>query len=337
MSLKVAFIGFRHGHINGLYTLLKEREDATVVGACEEDEETRAALEGGPIIVTHDSYRAMLDEVDCDVVACGDFYAIRGRRLIEAMERGCHVIGDKPLCTDLADLDTIAALSEKKGLRVGCMLDLSAMAPFRTLSHLVDEGAIGEIHTITFLGQHPLNYGQRPMWYFEEGKHRGTLNDLAIHAFDYIPALTGQDIVEVTAARAWNARLKQHPDFQDGAQVMLKLANGAGVMGDVSYLNPEGHGYSLPCYWRFTVHGAEGLIETSATASTVNLWRKGTEAVEEIPLRDSMAGDYLECFLADLAGTPSAEGLNTGRVLRSARVSLIAQRAADTGEFPCSV
>ena len=93
MSLKVAFVGFRHGHINGLYTLLKEHEGGRIVAACEEDDETRAALEDGPITITHDSYRAMLDEVDCDVVACGDFYAIRGQRLIQAMERGCHVIG----------------------------------------------------------------------------------------------------------------------------------------------------------------------------------------------------------------------------------------------------
>jgi len=30
-------------------------------------------------------------------------------------------------------------------------------------------------------------WGTRPAWYFEPGMHGGTLNDIAIHALDFIP------------------------------------------------------------------------------------------------------------------------------------------------------
>lgn len=334
MSLRVAFIGFRHGHITSLYKLLQAREDVEIVAACEEDAPTIESLAEGEVVITHDSYTTMLDEVDCDVVACGDYYSIRGPRLIAAMERGRHVIGDKPLCTRIGELDTIAALAREKDLRVGCMLDLGDLAPYVTLRDVIRRGMIGEVHCIVFQGQHPLKYGSRPQWYFEEGKHGGTLNDIAIHAVDIVPWLTGHAVAEITSARAWNAKLREVPFFQDGAVCMLTLDNGCAVLGDVSYLAADTLGYKMPNYWRMNVAGADGVAETACTDTSVKVWRHEAEEVEEVPVLPARSGGYFEDFLLDLAGTPSADGLTTARVLRSASVALQLQAAADQKRFP---
>ncbi len=336
MSRKVAFIGFRHGHINGLYAMLKESADAEIVGACEEDAEARAALEDSPVTITHDSYAAMLAEVECDIVACGDYYAIRGERVIQALEAGKHVMVDKPLCTRLDELERIEALARDKGLRVSCMLDMVDSPVFTTLRRVIQEGTIGEVHTVHFNGQHPLNYGARPQWYFEEGKHGGTINDIAIHAVDAIPWLTGQDVVEVTAARAWNARLKECSSFQDAAVLMLRLANGGAATGDVSYLTPEAQGYTFPVYWRFTLFGSDGVAETAGTWQRIDVYRKDKEGVQAVAFDPGRPGGYWEDFLADMDGDPNPGGLDMDRVLRSSRIALQAQHAADTGSFPVS-
>ena len=201
---------------------------------------------------------------------------------------------------------------------------------------MMDRGVVGEVHTITFLGQHPLLYGSRPMWYFEPGKHGGTLNDIAIHGIDIVPVLTGRRFVEVTAARGWNAGFSRHPEFQTGAVAMLRLDNDAAVMTDVSYLASDKTGYSADPYWRFTISGSEGVIETSAHATTVKVWRHDSDVVEE-PVGPPREGGFLEDYLADLAGTPNEAGLHTARVLESSRVTLLAQRAADTGDFPLAI
>ncbi|MDQ1256151.1 MAG: Gfo/Idh/MocA family oxidoreductase [Candidatus Hydrogenedentes bacterium] len=337
MPLRIAFIGFRHGHIHSLYKLAAGREDVEVVAACEEDAATRAALADSGVTITHEDYGAMLNETRCDVMACGNYFGRRGFDLARALEHGLHVIGDKPLCTRIEELDAIETLARNGNLRVGCMLDLVDAAPFRTLRRLVVEGAIGEVHTVCFSGQHPLFFGTRPAWYFEEGKHGGTLNDLAIHAIDAIPWITGRRIVEVTAARAWNARLTECPSFQDGAQLMLRLDNDGGVIGDVSYLTPEGAGYTLPAYWRFGIHGSGGYLETSATAKTVAVFCKDVADAREEPFDPPRPGGYLDDFLQDLAGNPNPEGLHTERVLRSARQTLQIQAAADTRQFPRAI
>ncbi|MBI4559683.1 MAG: Gfo/Idh/MocA family oxidoreductase [Candidatus Hydrogenedentes bacterium] len=332
--LRMCFVGFRHGHVFSLYSLVKNRGDARIVGVCEEDAAVRAELGNKGVVVTHNSYDAMLSEVDCDAVAVGDYFGRRGAEVIQALEAGRHVIGDKPLCTRLPELTRIAELARANGLKVGCMLDLPDLAQFQTLRRLLASGVVGEAHTVCFLGQHPLLFGRRPDWYFESGKHGGTLNDLAIHAIDAIPWLTGQEVVEITAARAWNARHQSHPSFQDGAIVMLRLANGAGVIGDVSYLAPDGQGYSHPAYWRFTISGALGSIETSAVAKSVQVFAACDKAGRDEPLDPERPGGYFEDFLADIAGKPNPNGLRTERILHSSRVALVAQHAADTGVFP---
>jgi len=337
MTVRIAFIGFRHGHISGLYQLAQQRDDVEVVAVCEEDAQRRAGLAGAGVTVTHDDYGRMLDEAACDVVACGDYFGIRGRRLIQALERGLHVIGDKPLCTSLEELERIEALAAAGDRRVGCMLDLGNHRAFVTLGEMLGRGSVGDVHAVCFLGQHPLLYGQRPMWYFEPGKHGGTINDIAIHAVDLIPAVTGRRIVEVTAARSWNAKVPEHPHFHDGGAFMLRLDNDGVVIGDVSYLASDKHGYGMASYWRFTISGADGVIETSCNAEHVTLWRHDGEEFVQQAVGEGRQGGYLDDFLADLAGAPNPGGLHTRRVLESSRITLLAQHAADHGEFPVTV
>jgi len=55
---------------------------------------------------------------------------------------------------------------------------------------------------------------------------------------DFLPWLTGFDIAAVEYARTWNAKAAVTPGFEDCAQFVIRLENGAGVIGDVSYLAP---------------------------------------------------------------------------------------------------
>jgi len=333
MKLRIAFAGFRHGHIVDVYALAAGRDDVEVVAACEEHAPTRDELKAaGTVAVTHDRLERMYEEVGFDALAVGDYYGRRGELLIGALEAGRHVISDKPICTRLDELVRAAELAGRGHLVVGCQLNLRDAGNFRALRQAIGDGAIGEVHTIDFQGQHPLARGVRPGWYFEPGKHGGTINDLAIHAVDGIGWLTGREIVEVVAARAWNARVGEPDGFQDGAQMMFRLDNDGGVLGDVSYLTPESFAYKVPCYWRFTLHGSGGLAETSSVADGVDLWSTASDAPRHLPPAEERPGGYFEDFLAEVRGQPPAPGaLTTAGVLASARKTLLAQRAADEG------
>ena len=246
----------RHGHIFDLYGLACASPALEVVAACEEHAETRAEIRAKETAaITHDQIEQMLDEVDCDIVATGTYFAGRGPVLIEALSRGKHVISDKPLCTRMADLDRIAALAGEKDLKVGCMLTMRDAAPVIGARNLIQAGRIGEVHAIAFGGQHPLLLGSRPGWYFEQGKHGGTITDIGIHAIDALPWVTGRQWAKINAARCWRAFVPEDFHMQDAGQMMLEMDNGCGVLGDVSYFAPDRAGYTMPYYWRTTFWG----------------------------------------------------------------------------------
>ena len=338
MKLRTAFVGFHHGHIFDLLAGVRELPEFEVVAACEESPDIRESLKNRTdLTVTHTSFTAMLEQVECDVVAIGDYYTKRGRLAIKALESGKHVISDKPLCTDLEELERIEALSGSSGLAVGCQFDLRGSGPLLTVRNLIAQDEIGEIQTISFSGQHPLLLGSRPAWYFQPSCHGGTINDIAVHAADAIGWLTGRTIARVTAARAWNARTPQFPHFQDAAQMMFQLDNQGGVLGDVSYLAPDGCGYSIPQYWRFVFHGSKGVIETHYQAEEVWVANREDKAIRSVKAEKNVPWPYLPDFLMQVRDKTAAVTLSTANVLRASRITLIAQNAADRNQrnVPC--
>jgi len=332
MATRFVFAGFRHGHIETMYAHVSRHRDLEIVAACEDDPPTRDRLTAaGSITLTHDNIDQMLREVDCDVVAVGDYYARRGSLVIKALQAGKHVLCDKPVCVTSAELDQIEALAKAQNLCVGAMLDMRDVGAFITAHACIRKGDIGDIVAVNFGGQHPLMPQTRPGWYFEPGKHGGTINDIAIHAIDLIPWICGVALTRVEAARCWNALATEAPHMKDAAQMMLTMENGAGVLGDVSYAVPDSLGYSHPWYWRFTFWGSQGVLEASATDPCLRIVQQGDKQPREIPCAEPTSAGYLRDFLAELKGTLTPGGLDTATVIAASRKALAIQAAADEG------
>ncbi len=304
--------------------------DLEIVACAEDHVATREAV-SSQLEITHPDPFTMIREAECDIILVGDYYGRRGALAIEALGHGRHVMSDKPIATSLTELQQIAALSKDGGLVVGCQLSLVHNPNFICLRKLIRDGELGEIHQIAVCGQHPLMYGTRPGWYFEPGKHGGTINDIGIHAIHLIPWLTGLEMGQIVAARTWNAFATDCPEFEDAGQFMLTLNNRAGVIADVSYALPDASGYKMPQYWRFTVCGTEGMAETSCNASGVMVWRKENPDFEQIVPNSEEKTDYWSDFLREMIAEsiPQQLSITTDCVLRASRQTLEIQAYAD--------
>ena len=327
---RIVFAGLRHEHINALYLNAVKSPELEIAAICEEDPaalKTFLSLFPDHRAPVYSSLDKMLAEVPCDILATGDYYGKRGSVLIQALKSGKHVISDKPLCTSLAELDEIGKLACEKHLSVGCMLDLRTNDSFMQARKMIRNGEIGKVVQIQFGGQHPLMLGIRPHWYFEPGKHGGTLNDIAIHAIDGIPWMTGLEIRNFNAARTWQAFDTGCDCFNDAAQFMLTLENGCGVLGDVSYSEPDSHGYKMPQYWRFSIWGTQGVLEFNSVEKKVCAWIQGESEMRTIVPEPYTGPHYLDWFLMEIDGKTA--DLNTTLVLKRARQTLELQKIAD--------
>ena len=323
--MKIAFAGFRHGHIYVLYEMAKAHADYEIVDAYEENEDARKAAAQNGVALSYASYEEMLSETTAETVAIGSCYGDRGPMAIAALKAGKHVICDKPLCTSLEELDEIERLAKEKGLFVSCMYTMRFEEKVAAVKAQIDSGKLGKIHNVYFGGQHPLQYGRRPSWYFEKGKHGGVINDIAIHGIDLLSFLCGLEVDKVNAARCWNAYATEEKNFKDSGQLMLTAKSGAGVIADVSYAIPDGVEFALPYYWQFYIWGEKGTLAFSMN-SDVTLFEKGNREPQIIGNKKTT--EYLTDFLRLVNGEKEVI-LPMEEVFASTRITLTAQKVAD--------
>jgi len=321
--MKLLFYGFRHGHVNTLYRSACLHPEIEIAGCIEPDDDARAKAERElGAVFSEQTYDSRLNS-DIDAVAIGCAYGDRGDAVIRALQAGKHVISDKPLCTTRSQLETITRLCRENDLKIACMLDLRYLPQTLAARELIASGRLGRVRNIAFNGQHCIDYANRPGWYFEAGRHGGTINDLAIHGVDLVRMLTGLEITHIDAARVWNAYAVRHPDFRDCAVFMARLSNGAGVLADVSYSAPS-QVFSLPYYWEFRIWCDRGVLSFCYNEPNVTLFEDGGPA-ESITYSGKIIG-YIDEFLSEIHNNTSSV---TENVLASTQTALLLQEQAD--------
>ncbi len=325
--MRVLFCGFRHSHINGLYQKLACSDTAEIVGCVEEDAAARRAAEQElGAVFTDRSYEDWLSSDEVDVVAVGTAYGHRGETVIKALRAGKHVIADKPICTDLEQLEEIRRLCNEGKGKLSCMLDLRYLPQTLQAKRILSDGRLGAVCNVSFNGQHPLNYGKRPAWYFEKGMHGGTINDIAIHGVDLVRMLTGEEFVSTDAARMWNSYAKAEPHFLDCATIMARLESGAGVMADVSYSAPS-QAFSLPSYWEFRFWCERGMLVFNYPERAVTVYEEGVAEPIRYDCPEEPIG-YWQELLEEIHTNGTAV---TENVLRSTETVLRIQACATVG------
>ncbi|MFP4250633.1 MAG: Gfo/Idh/MocA family protein [Armatimonadota bacterium] len=319
MPLRIAAVGFRHGHVLGFVRQARELDYCELVGVVEESDDDLSILERAEVERTHASFDELLEDVEFDVVATGEYYAKRGSVIIKALEHGKHVICDKPMCTSIDELRRIKHLCSENDLEIAMQLSMRFNAAYQTMRRVMQESEVGEFLAATTFGQHPLGYPDtRPGWYFEEGRHGGSINDIFIHGADMLRYCTGREFENVIAAETWNESLPEVPFFQVGAHCMLRMSGGPRVMADVSYMPGRG--------WQFFITGTEGYL---------------TVAGGELVLRPSGGEDRVIDAQADLPFSSPFEDFAShlehgterfipmDEIFRSQMAVLAAQKAAD--------
>ena len=336
--MNIVFVGYRHGHTASIYQDAMRNPEINVLGGWEPTEVGREMAAGTGLEFNYPTLESVLEDPNVDAISLGGVYGERGAHAIAALKAGKHVYGDKPICTTMEELEEIERLAKEKNLKVGCYLSMRFSNGMKTIREMIANGDIGEVGAIDMTAQHPLNYGSRPMWYFEKGKHGGTINDIAIHGVDIVRFLTGLGIKSVTAARTWNHFATQEPDFKDCGQFMAELENGAGLMMDVSYAAPASCGFKLETYWRFTIWGTKGVIEyklnggpsaktiDSDDGALVQVALNGADGFVAYPKAKYPVTPLGE-FLKEIRGEETI--INTEDVIRTSREVLTVQAVAD--------
>jgi predicted dehydrogenase len=313
--MRIAVAGAAHPHV-AYATAEVDRDDGYELVAVADPErataEKWAAPYGARVFTEH---REMLRAAEPGVVMVAGIYGDRGQVVVDALEAGCHVIADKPLCTTLEDLEAITEAADRTGRHVTVLLE-KRYYPV-TLAALELAGRLGTIHGVTSSGPHKLNRPTRPPWFFERSRYGGLLNDLAVHDIDAALLFTGLTGGTVSGA------------VVDGLYGVATLSGpGALITAGVDWLTPAGS----------PVHGdyRMKLVGTAGTAEL--LWARNRlvltttdEAPHDVPLPDGYRPAELPLRALAAGNEPD---ITTAHGLLATRLALLAQQSAEHGGVP---
>jgi predicted dehydrogenase len=115
--------------------------------------------------------------------------------VIAALERGCHVLCEKPFAADMAEARAMLAAAEQAG-KVHMMGHEFRFEPLRaTVARAIADGMIGEprLANITILlPQLTTSEGDMPDWWFDPGEGGGWLGALGSHVVDQLRTWLGE-------------------------------------------------------------------------------------------------------------------------------------------------
>lgn len=215
------YIGMRHA------TILANHKDCELVAICDTDLVARenAKKLGIPVYKELD---VMVDNhKDIKVLSICTPNNLHGTQALLGVQRGMHVIVEKPMDIDPEICLDLVEEAEKSGVQVFCVMQNRYSPPSQWLKGLLDENRLGEIYLIQ------VNcYWNRDERYYSKSNWKGKLKEDGgplftqfSHFMDLLFWLFGD--VELKGASFANFNHAESTEFEDSGIIHFLLGRGA--------------------------------------------------------------------------------------------------------------
>ncbi|MEX0801639.1 MAG: Gfo/Idh/MocA family oxidoreductase [Dehalococcoidia bacterium] len=200
--------------------------DIEYVAVCDDIEERARAFADitGARVAT--DAQELIDSPDIDVVYVCVPTAGHKELVLRAAGRGKHVFCEKPLATNVADVEEMVAAVRSAGVKAGVGLVLRHSPVFTVLKSLTEDERLGRLMTIVFRDDQffPIRGHYGSEWRSDRAQvGRGTLLEHSIHDADILRWLGG----EVASVRGSVGNFAGHEGVEDLALGHLRFASGA--------------------------------------------------------------------------------------------------------------
>lgn len=179
--------------------------------------EELSSLYGGKVYPTLDE---LLDDTSVDAVSVCVANAFHADTTIRALEKGKHVLCEKPMAVSIEDCMRMIEASKRTGKRL-CIGQNQRLTPaHRKAKELISSGAMGRVLTFQTMFCHggPETWSidkSKNTWFFRKSAAAmGSMADLGIHKTDLIKYLVGDEY-----DRAYSRMCTIDKTFEDGSPI----------------------------------------------------------------------------------------------------------------------
>ncbi|MFC1716084.1 Gfo/Idh/MocA family protein [Candidatus Poribacteria bacterium] len=218
--VKIAIVGaggIADRHMEAISTI----DEANIVAVVDVIKEKAVHLAGLCNATAYENMEECLPEVDMVYVLTPPSF--HRELAIKAIEAGKPTVVEKPIAIELADAEAMVAVAREANVKLMIAFNMRFRKGFMRLKEIIQSGKLGDI--INYWDQRlGMGVGAGSNWRTTEGLLCGMSIESLSHDIDMIRWLLG----EITDVRAnvFESR-KELPGFDDNANIVFSLANGA--------------------------------------------------------------------------------------------------------------
>jgi len=288
--------GIAQFHLGHLLNLPQAKVVALADPDAKSVERLREAFHQVDKCETFTDYVQMLDSVDLDAVEILTPHALHFEQIMESLQRGLHVLVEKPMVCTVEHAEKIVAKSEESSKVMLVSYQRHYQPQFRYIKNIIGSGELGKVHFISALQCQDWLEGTKGTWRQDPAlSGGGQLNDSGSHLLDIILWTTSARAVEVFA---YVDNLSSKVDIDSALAV--ELSNGAkasiSVVGhaptfweDITFFGEKGAIFLRNGRLQYLSAGSQGFLEPTKLPAGSNPDRNfvrailGLEAVESPP------------------------------------------------------
>lgn len=281
-TVNVGIIGANWGMVGHL-PALRALPNVDVRAVCTSREETAlAAAERHGLARPYWDYREMVREPDLDLIVVGSKPSNRFPMVMAALAAKKHVFNANPFAVDLEEAEQMVEAQRRAGV-VGALDAQFQWTP--QIAHakaLVEQGYVGDLHTVSCVCQFPLLVQGEARWPFvasppgypsgdggyawlaDPASGASALRNLGGHCLHALISMFGP-VEAVVAEQSTREPLWTLPDGSqvrpqtyDTALVTLRFRNGGAACLDISWAAPAARGFAL------NIHGSMGRLSLTS-------------------------------------------------------------------------
>lgn len=278
---------------------------------------------GVPVEHRYTHHQRLLDREKLEVAGICGSDGERAGLVMECIARGLHIIAEKPLGMNWAEVQRIQAALEAGKVHLTMLLTMRFLGTFQAMRQMVESGRIGAIAQVD--GQKSYVLGERPDWMLHNATFSGIIPYIGIHLVDLMRFTSKREPVQVSALQAHIGQPNML-DFDDTAAAMFRLDNKAPAQLHLDYLRPATFGTHGDD--RLRLAGTEGILEYREGLGLVFGSTKQTQKLlHSLPPDQSLVAN----FLAGIYGVqilPHPVQLTLEDIFRANRIVFAARDAA---------
>lgn len=225
MSVRAAIIGC--GDISAVHAdALASLRDAELVAVCDIDDTKRDAASARLDVPGYADHLSLFDAVRPDVVHVCTPHASHARIAVDALERGIHVVLEKPVARDPGQARLVVDAAARSSAKIAVCFQNRYNASVRAAHDLLTSGRVGRVlgaSATVIWHRTPEYYAASPWRGTWQGGGGGLLMNQAIHTLDLLRHLVGP-----VASVAGTASRRALPiEVEDTAELTLTHTSGA--------------------------------------------------------------------------------------------------------------